>query len=310
VFTFGDASFDGTTYSMGYTGLAGSHPLPGAIVGAIELPAMSGVDLSNFNCSNLPYLPVGDPLLLVESNGWPFSYDWTSNSGCAPDAFQQAVGLGGSSTQLYVFAGASNTIPQGTNMAPLAIPAAGTASWSTWNGTSFNPVPQAALSTPAGQLYTSATSASGPGAYFSYGYDEAEYAYATSFVDLGSTSSTLRNAWWLDVELSGSWTSSTTANRDAVYGALAFLESVGVSAGVYSTNYQWGDITGGATLPAGTPLWVPDPGADPASVCAGTAGTEYAPFGGGTIRYVQYGATTAFSANGNGTAVDLDTACP
>jgi len=42
VFTFGDASFDGTTYSMGYTGLGGSHPLPGAIVGAAEAPGDTG----------------------------------------------------------------------------------------------------------------------------------------------------------------------------------------------------------------------------------------------------------------------------
>ena len=42
VFDFGDAHFYGSTYSQGYTGLSGSHPISGHIVGGVATPSGNG----------------------------------------------------------------------------------------------------------------------------------------------------------------------------------------------------------------------------------------------------------------------------
>lgn len=42
----------------------------------------------------------------------------------------------------------------------------------------------------------------------------------------------------------------------SVQGAIDYLASLGATVGVYSTAYQWGQITGGAALNVSVPDWV------------------------------------------------------
>jgi hypothetical protein len=62
-----------------------------------------------------------------------------------------------------------------------------------------------------------------------------------------SQSVTASTAWWLDVELANSWsTSDLSLNRYTIQGIVATLRtSTAAPIGVYSTSYQWSAITGG-----------------------------------------------------------------
>jgi hypothetical protein len=88
---------------------------------------------------------------------------------------------------------------------------------------------------------------------------------------------------------------------------------MGELVGIYSTAYQWGQITGNQLSYPGMPLW--SAGADHVSgdtysaesICAGTAGPSVAAFAGGKIVLVQYG---WFGANGGEYySTDPDYAC-
>jgi hypothetical protein len=58
-------------------------------------------------------------------------------------------------------------------------------------------------------------------------------------------------AWWLDVELANSWSSSDLSlNRYTIQGIVATLRlATAVPIGIYSTSYQWKVITGGYQAP-------------------------------------------------------------
>jgi hypothetical protein len=101
-----------------------------------------------------------------------------------------------------------------------------------------------------------------------YGQQRATYSYGlVNAIDpnLASTA-----PWWLDIETSNSWATSSTAgfaglNIAAIHGFIDGLTSAGAAApiGIYSTGSQWNAITGltaqttasafGSSLPA----WVP-----------------------------------------------------
>jgi hypothetical protein len=70
-------------------------------------------------------------------------------------------------------------------------------------------------------------------------------------------------AWWLDIETGEGWPTTHViqpVNAAIVQGALDAIRGAGHTVGIYSTWYQWGQITG-SYVPAGSPpLWVP--GAD------------------------------------------------
>lgn len=76
---------------------------------------------------------------------------------------------------------------------------------------------------------------------YNYGYNAARAAWSTAVSRLGSGAYAPR--WWLDVELNGNWTRSTSVNAAAIAGALRYL-SPRVRVGVYSTSYQWRTIAG------------------------------------------------------------------
>jgi hypothetical protein len=71
--------------------------------------------------------------------------------------------------------------------------------------------------------------------------------------------------WWLDVETANSWETGTSglANNVAdLQGMVAAFKAGGATVGIYSTTYQWGQITGGQITGgsnnlAGLPDWIP-----------------------------------------------------
>ena len=74
---------------------------------------------------------------------------------------------------------------------------------------------------------------------------ERDTAYASS------QSVSAPTAWWLDVEIANSWSSSDLSlNRYTIQGIVETLRSATAAPiGVYSTSYQWSVITGGYQAP-------------------------------------------------------------
>ncbi len=69
--------------------------------------------------------------------------------------------------------------------------------------------------------------------------------------------------WWVDVETGEDWPlapAAQAANAAVVQGAMDALKGAGNRAGIYSTWYQWGLITGSYVPSGNPPIWVP--GAD------------------------------------------------
>lgn len=86
-------------------------------------------------------------------------------------------------------------------------------------------------------------------AAYNYGYNAAKDAlgYAAS---QGVTS----DRWWLDVETENTWNADTLQNRQSIQGAYDALVDGGASmVGVYSTTYQWNEISG--SWKNGWPSW-------------------------------------------------------
>ena len=93
------------------------------------------------------------------------------------------------------------------------------------------------------------------------------------------------NAWWLDVETMNSWRSDVGLNVAALQGAVAYLQSVGAaSVGLYSTQYQWNQITGGSRVFSSNASWVAGAtnARQAAANCTGTG------FTGGGVALAQY----------------------
>jgi len=90
--------------------------------------------------------------------------------------------------------------------------------------------------------------------------------------------------WWLDVEVEPIWRNDPRSNSNVVQGVLDGLRLHGDTAGIYSTNYQWGEITGGNYNPH-TPIWVAGPQTldEAKAYCAPRYG-----FGGGTTWLTQW----------------------
>lgn len=106
--------------------------------------------------------------------------------------------------------------------------------------------PVSGSSDPA--LCKEATSTADPGCAYDYGWHTAAAAVgiAGSAISPGAATSA---TWWLDVETSNTWNGSTSANAADLQGSIDYLRSHGVATvGVYSTSYQWGQITGGYTV--------------------------------------------------------------
>lgn len=93
-----------------------------------------------------------------------------------------------------------------------------------------------------------------------------EYGYNMATADIAAVKSDGYNPaaypWWLDVETANTWQGGTTLglqmNIVDIQGMQYALEAAGIKWGIYSTSYQWTQITAGDTTTfAGVPNWVP-----------------------------------------------------
>lgn len=163
-----------------------------------------------------------------------------------------------------------------------------------------NPGPALSTHWPTTQTYPSDCSAGASLGFdtvacaYDYGWNAAADSYQTAvnaYISLnlalpGATSTPAANIWWLDVETSNSWRTDVTLNVAALQGAVAYLQSVAPAGiGIYSTQYQWNQITGGTTVFANYPSWVAGAttARQAASKCGGSGFT-----GGGGVALAQY----------------------
>jgi hypothetical protein len=86
---------------------------------------------------------------------------------------------------------------------------------------------------------------------YNYGYNAARYSI--TYADLQSVHAFM---WWLDVEISNSWTSNGLQNRAVLIGMIAALKKYTFlpTIGFYSSPEQWDSITAGWTNDF--PVWV------------------------------------------------------
>ncbi len=102
-----------------------------------------------------------------------------------------------------------------------------------------------------------------------YGWNRSVEAYQDRFVPAakkaGLSQDVSAYTWWLDVETMNTWQSGSEAafarNTAAIEGFAKYYQNRGAPVGLYSTAYQWGEITGG-TVGAnsnlnGLPNWRP-----------------------------------------------------
>jgi hypothetical protein len=80
---------------------------------------------------------------------------------------------------------------------------------------------------------------------YNYGYNGAVHAWEYA---QRATGASAQYSWWLDVETTNTWSRDQGLNTAVILGAAAFLRSMGVPVGVYSTDYQWDVITGTAQM--------------------------------------------------------------
>ena len=108
---------------------------------------------------------------------------------------------------------------------------------------------------PAGTC--SAVAAAGQPACLAYNYG---YNAAQAAVEYASSQGASSPVWWLDVEndLCGQyWSCNQALNSLTIQGALDYLHSLKITAGIYSTSVQWQGITGGYVPPGPQiPIWV------------------------------------------------------
>jgi hypothetical protein len=225
----------------------------------------TGIDISYPQCSDS--LPAGEAFVLVGVNaGLANDYN-----GCVGSQFKYAESSTGVTTQ-----------PRAQLYLNTGDPANGVADWPS----PAQPGAYGSTSTPAGTCnYASGTS--GPGANstacaFMYGYDMVlGITYGTgsgvgtirgdvSAFNVATGSALYDYPVWLDVETGNSWQTGSAGlamnmadlqGMVAAIGSAANANGVSPRIGVYSTGYQWNQITGtpggnGGNL-AGLPDWIP-----------------------------------------------------
>jgi hypothetical protein len=289
VFSFGDAPFYGST---------GNLRLVSPIVGMSRVPGgrgywLAGADGGVFAFGSAPYRgSVGGIQLLhgvvalEEGPGTGYGVGITANEGLGPYP-------SGSTGYDISWPQCGGGLP-----GPHAVAIVGVN-----DGHAFSTNPclgeEIAWAGPAHGLYINVNSPNGPsngqGANggagtcspsdptcwsYNYGWNAALASVATA-----TQSGGMAQQWWLDVETGNFWSGNLAANARVVQGAIDALHSRGLTVGIYSTHYQWGAITGGASF--GVPVWVPTGIAmsNPGSWCNGSHS-----FNGGPVWIIQYGA--------------------
>ncbi|MDQ3239593.1 MAG: hypothetical protein M3P33_03655 [bacterium] len=74
---------------------------------------------------------------------------------------------------------------------------------------------------------------------YNYGYQAIEYSF-----NYAKNSHAITKNWWLDIETMNTWSNDVVLNRNVIAGAIDNLRSKDLIVGVYSTRYQWTQITG------------------------------------------------------------------
>jgi hypothetical protein len=181
-----------------------------------------------------------------------------------------------------------------------------------------NPGPKKSSHWPLGQTWPRECSRSHPnsvGCSYDYGWNAAWQSYTAAVdaaqrlhaVDRVNARHRAANVdWWLDVETMNSWqaidgpATGAAQLRDVatIAGEVDALRTAGVAqVGIYSTPYQWSQITGGSKVTqgrfAGAPQWL----AGYASHTAASAGCAHGGFTGGPVRMTQYLGADGFDAN-------------
>ena len=260
IFTFGSVPFLGAANKP-----TGAAPIAGIIGTANGLPfppGATGYDVSQYQCpdysrsiSGLP--PAQSNLAIVQVSGGAI------NESQPPSCFPLEAAWAGPNLSAYIF------------MDPLPSPA-----------------PPEAMAGPAGDCAATDVGCQS----YNFGFYWAQHWVAYARAD-----GTNPSLWWLDVETGVGWSgSSQSSNAQVVSGAIAGLRGADVVPGIYSTNLQWSKITGNLVSFPGIYLWIPGGGNTSGgtysaqSICAGTAGSDYAAFAGGNVTVVQYG----FDGNG------------
>jgi hypothetical protein len=163
-----------------------------------------------------------------------------------------------------------------------------------------NPGPALSLHWPSGQTsprWCDPANKDSADCAFDYGYNAAKDSYQDAVAAFGAlrlSGSPAASAWWLDVETSNSWRSTVSLNVAALHGEAYYFTSVaGVAKlGIYSTQYQWDQITGGSPEFFANHSWVAGVGSqkNANSHCSGLG------FARGGIELAQY-AFSGFDAN-------------
>jgi hypothetical protein len=179
-----------------------------------------------------------------------------------------------------------------------------------------NPGPLLARTWPVGQTSPKTCSSANPdspGCAYDYGWNSAWQSYTVAVdaaqrlhhVDRDNARHRAANvAWWLDIETMNSWRtlddgpSLHAAQSDiaTIAGEVDALRTIGVeSVGIYSTSFQWNEITGGVTHGrfAGIPVWLAGYGSK-ADAIAGCADRS---FTGGPVQMTQYLGADGFDAD-------------
>jgi hypothetical protein len=119
---------------------------------------------------------------------------------------------------------------------------------------------------------------------YNYGWNAATDALNVATANVGPAARSL--PWWLDVEIANSWNGTLAANSATVQGYIDYQRSQSTgTVGIYSTGYQWGQITGGYAVPS-APDWLA--GASSVSDAASQCNNPANSFSGGPLQLVQY----------------------
>jgi len=153
------------------------------------------------------------------------------------------------------------------------------------------------------------------------GYDWG-YNYAEDDLAFVKAKGVHPKIWWVDIETAERWPTQKRyrpVNAAIIQGALDAIKAAGDIGGIYSTWYQWGEITGSYVPPGSPPIWVPGaygetdgaysaesycqravvPG-DPSTLSSTSIG-----FADGVPWLVQFG----YEGNGGPTNIDPDYSC-
>ncbi|HLI52942.1 MAG TPA: hypothetical protein VKU88_01325 [Acidimicrobiales bacterium] len=312
IFSFGDATFYGSAADL---------QLDYPIVSMSSTPSghgywLVGSDGGVFTYGDAPFLGtpaasgknVSAVAMLATADGYPFPPGGTGYDVSQFQCPQNGGSIPTTQTQVaivQVSGGAINSSPNPCY--------AQEAAWAGSNMSAYifldelpSPAPPESLSGPAGTCNGNVDCES-----YNFGY-----YWAAKWVSYSRGLGIDPTLWWLDVEGPTTWWANQPpdSNSAVISGAVAGLRASSVLAGIYSTNLQWGEITGYQVNFPGIALWIPGAGqvSQAPSFCSlpaydgpapAPSADYYSPFADGQTVLVQYGYYSGYQGD------DPDYAC-